>query len=208
MKIWVSLLTLSLCSASSMGMMTNDDGSIFENNPRIKAAADSLLRAGFEEDELPALLGNIDVETGGSFSWQQIEDTTEENKGYGLFQFTGGHLSSYYDYLKDTNQKDSLDSQTKFVYANIYDENPPHVIGQGNQKKIQKAFDDGSISEQSDVFAKWYERFRGSEDVDTIVPGMLRGRWYDEYLDKLDRFIPNSQAPSYNERIKRARKYD
>ena len=77
-----------------------------------------------------------------------------------------------------------------------------------NQTKIKNAFDDGSMTEQSDVFARWYERFEGSENDDTIVPGMLRGRWYDEYLDKLDRFIPNSQAPSYNERIKRARKYD
>ena len=38
----------------------------------------SLLRAGFEEDEIPALLGNIDVETGGSFDWQQVEDTSKE----------------------------------------------------------------------------------------------------------------------------------
>ena len=168
----------------------------------------SLLRAGFEEDEIPALLGNIDVETGGSFDYQQVEDTSEEEKGYGLFQFTGGHLSSYLEYLKDTEQEDSPDAQIKFVYANIYDKNPPHVIGAGNQKKIQEAFDDGNFSEKSDVFAKWYERFEGSEDDDTIVPSMFRGRWYDKYLDKFDRFIDDSQAPSYNERIKRARKYD
>ena len=67
---------------------------------------------------------------------------------------------------------------------------------------------DGNFSEKSDVFARWYERFEGSEDDDTIVPSMFRGRWYDKYLDKFDRFIDDSQAPSYNERIKRARKYD
>ena len=66
----------------------------------------SLLRAGFEEDEIPALLGNIDVETGGSFDYQQVEDTSKEEKGYGLFQFTGGHYSSYLKYLKDTEQED------------------------------------------------------------------------------------------------------
>jgi len=168
----------------------------------------SLLRAGFEEDEIPALLGNIDVETGGTFDFTQVEDTTKENKGYGLFQFTGGHLTSYLDYLEDTNQEDSADAQANFVYANIYDKNPPHVIGAGNQKKIQEAFDDGSFTDKSDVFARWYERFKGSEDDDTIVPGLFRGRWYDKYLDKFDRFIEDSQAPSYNERIKRARKYD
>jgi len=198
MKIWVSLLTLSVCLASSMAMMT-------KKSDEVEA---SLLRAGFEEDEIPALLGNIDVETGGTFDFTQIEDTTKDQKGYGLFQFTGGHLSSYYDYLEDTNQTDGIDAQTKFVYANIYDKNPPHVIGAGNQTKIKKAFDDGSMTEQSDVFARWYERFEGSENDETIMPRMLRGRWYDEYLDKLDRFLPDSQAPSYNERIKRARKYD
>ena len=198
MKIWVSLLTLSVCLASTMAMMT-------KKSDEVEA---SLLRAGFEEDEIPALLGNIDVETGGTFDFTQIEDTTKDQKGYGLFQFTGGHLSSYYDYLKDTNQTDGMDAQTKFVYANIYDKNPPHVIGAGNQTKIKNAFDDGSMTEQSDVFARWYERFEGSENDETIMPGMLRGRWYDEYLDKLDRFLPDSQAPSYNERIKRARKYD
>jgi len=198
MKIWVSLLTLSVCLASTMAMMT-------KKSDEVEA---SLLRAGFEEDEIPALLGNIDVETGGTFDFTQIEDTTKDQKGYGLFQFTGGHLSSYYDYLEDTNQTDGMDAQTKFVYANIYDKNPPHVIGAGNQTKIKNAFDDGSMTEQSDVFARWYERFEGSENDETIMPGMLRGRWYDEYLDKLDRFLPDSQAPSYNERIKRARKYD
>ena len=198
MKIWVSLLTLSVCLASTMAMMT-------KKSDEVEA---SLLRAGFEEDEIPALLGNIDVETGGTFDFTQIEDTTKDQKGYGLFQFTGGHLSSYYDYLENTNQTDGMDAQTKFVYANIYDKNPPHVIGAGNQTKIKKAFDDGSMTEQSDVFARWYERFEGSENDETIMPGMLRGRWYDEYLDKLDRFLPDSQAPSYNERIKRARKYD
>jgi len=198
MKIWVSLLTLSVCLASTMAMMT-------KKSDEVEA---SLLRAGFEEDEIPALLGNIDVETGGTFDFTQIEDTTKDQKGYGLFQFTGGHLSSYYDYLEDTNQTDGIDAQTKFVYANIYDKNPPHVIGAGNQTKIKKAFDDGSMTEQSDVFARWYERFEGSENDETIMPGMLRGRWYDEYLDKLDKFLHDSQAPSYNERIKRARKYD
>ena len=168
----------------------------------------SLLRAGFEPDEIPALLGNIDVETGGSFDYRQVEDTARQNKGYGLFQFTGGHLTSYLDYLEDTNQEDSADAQTKFVYENIYSDDPPHVIGAGNQKKIRKVFEDGSPSEQSDIFARWYERFEGSENFDTFLPGMLRGRWYDEYLDKLDRFFPDNQAPSYNERIKRSRKYD
>ena len=135
----------------------------------------SLLRAGFEPDEIPALLGNIDVETGGTFDFRQIENTTKEQKGYGLFQFTGGHLTSYLDYLEDTEQEDSADAQTKFVYANIYDKEPPHVIGAGNQRKIQEAFDDGSFTDKSDVFARWYERFEGSEDKRPCYPNDSQG---------------------------------
>ena len=170
------------------------------NVDEIKA---SLLRAGFEEDEIPALLGNIDVETGGSFDYQQVEDTSEEEKGYGLFQFTGGHLSSYLEYLKDTEQKDSSDAQIKFVYANIYDKTPPHVIGAGNQKKIQEAFDSDDNASKSDVFARWYERFDGSEEDETWLPNWMRGGMFDSFLGKFD-----SQHPSYNERYKRSKKYD
>ena len=163
----------------------------------------SLLRAGFEEDEIPALLGNIDVETGGTFDYQQVENTSKEQKGYGLFQFTGGHLSSYLQYLEDTEQEDSADAQIKFVYANIYDKNPPHEIGAGNQKKIQKAFDDGSSADKSDMFGRWYERFEGSEDEETWMPDWMRGNMFDSFLGKFDR-----QHPSYNERYKRSKKYD
>ncbi len=163
----------------------------------------SLLRAGFEEDEIPALLGNIDVETGGTFDFTQVEDTTRENKGYGLFQFTGGHLTSYLDYLEDTNQEDSADAQANFVYANIYDKNPPHVIGAGNQKKIRKAFDDGSLADKSDVFGRWYERFKGSEDEETWLPDWMRGNPLDGFTGLFTR-----QHPSYNERLQRSKKYD
>jgi len=168
-----------------------------------KSIRASLLRAGFEDDEIPALLGNIDVETGGSFDYRQVEDTSKPQKGYGLFQFTGGHLSDYLKYLKDTGQADSDDAQTNFVYENIYSKNPPHVIGAGNQKKIQDAFDSDDNASKSDTFARWYERFRGSEEDDTWIPNWLRGGMFDPFLGRFD-----NQHPSYNERYKRSKKYD
>jgi len=166
----------------------------------IEDVKSSLLKAGFQEDEIPALLGNISVETGKTFDYTQIENTTKKQKGYGLFQFTGGHLSSYYDYLKDTKQEDSNDAQAAFVYANIYDKNPPHVIGAGNQRKIQNAFDSDDNASKSDVFARWYERFEGSEDDDTWKPNWMRGGMLD--------ILPDGQHDSYNERYKRSKKYD
>ena len=77
----------------------------------------ALLRAGFPEDVIPAIMGNIDVETGGSYKHDEVE---RNGTGYGLFQFTGSHQRDYFDWLKDSNLKDNKDSQAKFVYDNIY----------------------------------------------------------------------------------------
>jgi len=77
----------------------------------------SLLRAGFEMDDIPAILGNIDVETGGTYSHTQKE---KGGKGYGLFQFTGSHKKDYFDWLTNSSLIDGKDSQAKFVYDNIW----------------------------------------------------------------------------------------
>jgi len=61
-----------------MGMLTDNE----------QETIDALLRAGFQSDDIPAIMGNIDVETGGTYSHTQEE---RGGKGYGLFQFTGSH---------------------------------------------------------------------------------------------------------------------
>jgi len=90
-----------------MGMLTDNE----------RETIDALLKAGFQDHVIPALMANIDVETGGTYSHTQKE---KKGKGYGLFQFTGSHLIDYKKWLKDSSLKDSKNSQAKFVYDNIY----------------------------------------------------------------------------------------
>lgn len=134
-----------------------------------KLTLDSLIKAGFEMDDIPALMGNIDKETGGSFSYTQLQDGGE---GYGLFQFTDSekikHLTAYRDWLGKSNLEDGFDSQAKFVYDNIYaaGREVPYDIGGGNREKIRFSFDSASLPYKTFMFGKKYERFKGSQDLD------------------------------------------
>ena len=90
-----------------MGMLTDNE----------QETIDALLRVGFQDHFVPALMANIDVETGGTFSHTQKE---KNGGGYGLFQFTGSHKDDYFDWVKENKFKDSKFTQAKFVYDNIY----------------------------------------------------------------------------------------
>ena len=87
---------------------------MFTNNEQ--ETIDALMAVGFPPRDIPALMGNIDVETGGSYSHTQKE---RGGKGYGLFQFNGSHKRDYFDWLKDSNLNDNKTSQAKFVFDNI-----------------------------------------------------------------------------------------
>ena len=81
-----------------MGMLTDDE----------RETIDALKRAGFGDDDIAAIMGNIAVEQKGG------------GGGYGLFQFTGGHKDDYFDWIKGNKIPDSKFSQAKFVHDNIY----------------------------------------------------------------------------------------
>jgi hypothetical protein len=108
-----------------MGMLTDNK----------QETIDSLKRAGFNDQIIPALMANIDVETGGTYSHTQIQ---KDGNGYGLFQFTGTHLTDYKEWLKNSNLSDSKDSQAKFVYDNIYaSKGYGHELGWRARSKLQ-----------------------------------------------------------------------
>ncbi len=122
----------------------------------------SLLAKYFPESSVSAILGNIDVETGGTF-----DHTTEQRggKGYGLFQFDD-QQEAYWDWLQSTTLRDSPESQIQFVADAIYNDDynaegmftGPLDIGGESRKAIRKAFDEGSAAEIAEVFSKEYER--------------------------------------------------
>jgi len=101
---------------------------------------DALLKAGFDPNDLAALMGNIGVETRYTFDHTKKQDN---GGGYGLFQFTGSHLKDYQKWLKTSNIKDSKFSQSKFVYDNIYErEGYGRELGWRDRGLLQSAFDD------------------------------------------------------------------
>ena len=102
-----------------------------------------------------ALLGNISVES-PKFLFDQEENTTRKNKGYGLFQFTNnlkneGHRVEYFKYLEKTKKEDSIESQIDYVMDNIY-KGIGYNIGAGNRKKLQEVFKNGNTKEVTKAF--------------------------------------------------------
>jgi len=114
-----------------MGMLTDDE----------QETVEALLRAGFDNDDIPALMGNISVETGGSFSHTQKQKGG--GGGYGLFQFTGSHKDDYLEWIKQKELEDNKYSQAKFVYDNIYEvDGYGRDLGWRDRGLLQSAFDD------------------------------------------------------------------
>jgi len=133
---------------------------------------DALRRAGFEDDDISAIMGNIAVETGNTY------DHTQKQKGggggYGLFQFTGSHKDDYFDWVKDNKFKDSKFTQAKFVYDNIYAKKGyGRELGWRDRGLLQGAFDEPvptpmalsegaqdrvGVSQKTKTFANVYEK--------------------------------------------------
>ena len=86
-----------------------------------------LKKKGLSNAAIAGIVGNIEVETGGSFDFTQKQTKTGnprspetvEGGGYGLFQFDDprnkdGHETWYKQYLKQTKKKDSTESQLDY----------------------------------------------------------------------------------------------
>jgi hypothetical protein len=115
----------------------------------------ALLEAGFDADDIPALMGNIDVETGGSFDFTQKQDG---GSGYGLFQFDGGHKKAYLNWIEDSGLEDSALQQATFVYNNIYGKKHPYDLGWKARGMLKDAFSGNSAQDKASTFSNVYER--------------------------------------------------
>ena len=117
---------------------------------------EDLKRAGWRGSDIPALMGNISVETGGTFDPLQQE---EDGKGHGIFQLTGKQLKSYKKWLGD--REDTRYTQALFVRENIYGShgNVPHDIGWRARGMLTDSFGgEGSTEDKTRVFSDVYER--------------------------------------------------
>jgi hypothetical protein len=95
---------------------------------------------GDDRPFMAALLGNIHVESGGSYTFDKKQD--DGGPGRGIFQFDF-HKPYYQKYLKGTGLKDSVDTQVRYVRDVLYrDEETAkilgrNVVGANKAKKIR-----------------------------------------------------------------------
>ena len=117
---------------------------------------EDLKKAGWLESDIAALMGNISVETGGTFDPLQQE---KDGKGHGIFQLTGKQLKDYKKWLGD--KEDTRYTQALFVRENIYGShgNVPHDIGWKARGMLTDSFEgEGSTEDKTKVFSDIYER--------------------------------------------------
>jgi len=111
---------------------------------------DVLKRVGFSDSSIPAIMGNIEVETGDTFDFKQKQ---KNGSGYGLFQFDY-MKPAYKNYLKEKGLTDSKDSQAHFIYDALYAEDPFYDVGHGNRKKMIKSFKEDDLDTMTEKFSK------------------------------------------------------
>ena len=93
-----------------------------------------LKEKGYSDAAIAGIIGNIDVETGGTFDYQQKQ---KKGAGYGLFQFD--FLKKHYNkWLQDNNLKDSPQSQVDFFHDTVYGKSQD-IIGRTTARKVQAA---------------------------------------------------------------------
>ena len=93
---------------------------------------------------IAGVMGNIDVETGGTFdpSTKQVK-----GNGYGLFQFD--FLKPYYkEWLKQNKMKDTAESQVDFFVDTIYGKSQD-ILGRKNARNLRQALSSASSPEEA-----------------------------------------------------------
>lgn len=91
---------------------------------------------GIPQSAQAALLGNIHVETGGTYDYKTKQ---KGGRGYGLFQFDA-HNKPYKAMLKAEKMKDSPDAQMKYFVDTVYGDKQD-IIGKGVAKQIRTAIE-------------------------------------------------------------------
>ena len=108
-----------------------------------------------------AMTGNIFAEN-DTFKFDRQEEADVKLKGHGLFQFTNeaenkGHRTEYFNYIKQNNKEDNINSQIDYVLDGIF-QGKGYDIGAGNRQKLIKSFNNDDVRKITELFMKKYER--------------------------------------------------
>jgi hypothetical protein len=142
---------------------------ILENQRQVY---NKLKEEGLREEAIAGLMGNIHAEN-DTFEYQRIEDTEKKEKGYGIFQFTGGRRKAYENYLNTMGKTDSLDAQIEYTLDTIniiptkedskFPKWETNDLGYGNRKKLREVFKMGTAEQVANVFLDRFERPKDPE---------------------------------------------
>jgi hypothetical protein len=125
--------------------------------PNTSGEVANILRAstyGLTDNAVAGILGNIEVETGGSFNHEQQQ--AEGGPGYGLFQFDW-HKPYYEEWLTTTDNTDSAQSQVDYMLDNIYGDSQS-VLGERNAAELRRVLSMGTAEEIATAFSDIFER--------------------------------------------------
>ena len=134
--------------------MADMSGEIVIDTPKKLQVFKELKARGLPYAAIAGIMGNIDVETGGSFDYKQKQT---KGPGYGLFQFEGGHKKAYQNYLNKNERQDSEGSQIDYVLDNIT-KGEGYDIGAGNREVLLETFKSNSPDNVALTFSKLFER--------------------------------------------------
>ena len=121
---------------------------------------------GYRKEARAGILGNINIETGGSFSPKQIENAKDKTLGYGIFQLTG-KKKDYDRWMKENNfsveNTAELPMQIEYMHETIYGnkltgKNIGREIGPGTAARLQKSFATGTAEEIALAFSNDWEK--------------------------------------------------
>ena len=120
----------------------------------IQSVTDYMKSKGWKQSVINGMLGNIEVESAGSFDFNQNQ--IGGGRGHGLFQLDYMR-EPYKEYLGINGFSDSMESQIDFV-DEIIKSDTYHDIGAGNRKKLNTDTFNGTSGEYADLFARRLER--------------------------------------------------
>ena len=142
---------------------------ILENQRQVY---NKLKEEGLREEAIAGLMGNIHAEN-DTFEYQRIEDTEKKEKGYGIFQFTGGRRKAYENYLNTMGKTDSLDAQIEYTLDTIniipakedskFPKWETNDLGYDNRKKLREVFKVGTAEQVANAFLDRFERPKDPE---------------------------------------------
>ena len=113
---------------------------------------------GYRKEARAGILGNIHIETGGSFNSNQIENAQDKKLGYGIFQLTN-KKKDYDKWMSERGfEEDKINNmaaQLEYMHDTIQ---TGREIGGGNANTLQKSFNEKSAEEIALDFSNIWEK--------------------------------------------------